>query len=109
MINKKNFSVQKLSDDTLENISGGVLTLENKLYLATADVTILAEVSSNACLVASAIYQSKASAALKNGDTRQCDKFNKISKKFAIGAACCGALRIGSAIANRAVFHHYHH
>ena len=109
MTDKKNFNIEKLSDDTLENISGGALTLEEKLYSATFNVTILAEASSTACLVASAIYQSKASTALKNGDTKQCDKFNKISRKFAIGAACCGALRIGSSIANRAVFHHYHH
>lgn len=108
MINRENFNIEKLSDDTLENISGGALTLEQKLYFATSDVTVLAELSSTACLVASAIYQSKASTALKNGDIKQYDKFNKASKKFAISAACCGALRLSSFIANRAVFHHYH-
>ena len=101
MINNKISKIEKLDDTSLESISGG-LGGRISLYRVVTDIGYVGGViGALGCLAGSAIYQAKASAALRNGDAKKHDKLNKTAKNLAIGAASCTGVIAAVAVADR--------
>lgn len=97
--------IQKLENNSLENISGGKLPLGldcglNIFGLVTTPVALL---GGAACSIASAVYSSKAHNSLRAGDTKNAEKYAKKAKGLTIATAafsgtapvCATALCIG--------------
>lgn len=93
--------IEKLDDTSLESISGG-LGGRISLYRVVTDIGYCGgTIGALGCLAGSAIYRSKASAALRDGDAKKHDKLNKTAKNLAIGAASCTGVLAATMIANR--------
>ena len=101
MINNKISKIEKLDDTSLENIFGGRISP----YRIIDDIGYCGgTIGALGCLAGSAICQSKASAALRNGDAKKHDKLNKTAKNLAIGAASCTGVLAASMVASR-IYH----
>ncbi|MDO4200117.1 MAG: hypothetical protein Q4D57_05145 [Clostridia bacterium] len=82
--------IEKLDDTALENISGGTETsdkISTLLEASTMYISPLAAVGALGCTIAGMIYHSKASAAEKNKNIEEEEKYNKTAKKLGISAA----------------------
>ncbi len=88
-MNRKSFKVEKLSDSSLENVSGRESGLEMYVFWGSMFFVPIAAIGGTACAIASAVYNSKAA---RQKDVEQDKKYTKKSKDLSIASACFGSL-----------------
>ncbi len=95
---EKTHNIQKLTNTSLDCISGGKLPLAVDQVLCDFGLVITSAgiLGSAACSIASAVYSSKAHKAIQNGDTKNAEKYAKTAKSLTLTtAALSSAVPVG--------------
>ncbi len=87
--------IKKLNLASLKNASGGgKQDVENFIIYGSITSAALGSIGGSACAIASAVYNQKASNALKQDDMRKREKYAETAKSLSIAAASLGGLTV---------------
>ena len=101
MVTKAAYKIEKLSDVSLENISGGLTCKQTATIINVGVYTALGTgVGAIGCAIASAVYSSKSSTALQQGENSKSLSYSNTAKYLSIGAASLGSIGILAAATN---------
>lgn len=98
MVNKKTFHVQKLSDASLDNVSGGLTCVQTATIINIGGYTAIGTgLGAISCTLASAVCSLKASKAMQQGNNDKGVYYNNIAKNLSIASASLGGAAIAAA------------
>lgn len=90
--------MEKLSDNSLENVFGGLTCQNMIIFQGTCIYTALATgLGATACTIASTVFNAKASKAIKKCDTTTGAQYNEKAKRLSTIGASLGSAAMTSA------------
>lgn len=98
MENEKVFGVEKLSDLSLERVSGGLTCKQTATIINFGVYTAIGTgLGAIGCTVASAVCSSKASVAMQQGNQDKSAYYNNTAKRLSITGASLGGVAVAAA------------
>lgn len=93
MKNETVYRIKKLTDSSLDCVSGGLpINLDAALIRGGLVALPIGILGSVACSIAGSVYSSKAHKAMQNGDTKNGEKYAKTTKGLTIATATLSSM-----------------